>query len=81
MEKQSLAKKPSKSCKSLPSENHDDVDNEAVQLHLTELVKELKRKNYDDEKVVRLLSLTFDARRREMLSRPANSCISSGLQK
>ena len=82
MDKKSVcAKKPSKPCKSLPSDDHDDVDDEAVQSHLSELVKELKRKSYDDEKIARLLSLTFAARRNEMLSQPANSRISSGLQK
>lgn len=72
------ARKP---CKSPLSKDHDDVDEDAVQSHLSELAKELKRKSYDDEKTARLLSLTFAARRSEMLSQPANSRISSALQK
>lgn len=60
--------------------SQDGEDAEAVEAHLSELKKEMKRKNYDEEKVARLLSLTFDVRRKEMLSQPANSRISSANQ-
>ena len=73
----SVKKKPRPS-QSLQDSEEDD---EAVQSHLSELVKELKKRQYADEKIVRLLSLTFSVRRTEMLTQSANSRISSLLQK
>lgn len=83
MDKTSVCtKKRSTPHKSLSTENcDDDIDEESIQSHLSELVKELKRKTYGDNKVTRLLSLTFAARRNEMLSQPANSRMSFVLQK
>ena len=60
--------------------NPESDDEESVQMHLSELNKELKRKNYDKEKVARLLSLTYSSRRTTMLSHSASICVDSLLQ-
>lgn len=56
-------------------------DEAAVEAHLTELRKELtKKKHNDQDKISRLLSLTFANRRAQMLSQPANARVTSTLQ-
>lgn len=62
-------------------ENQSSDDEEAVEAHLSELAKEMKKKQHNKDKVARLLSLTFSNCRAEMLSQPANSRISTALQK
>ena len=53
-----------------PSPSNEE-DGEAVKLHLDQLEKELRKKNRDDDKVSRLLSLTFTSRRTAMLKHSA----------
>lgn len=55
----------------------DDDDEEAVQYHLQELKKEASRKKGDSNKITRLLSLTFNFRRREALSLPAGTRVNT----
>ena len=43
------------------SENPSSDDDEAVEAHLSELTKEMKREKHDKDKVTRLLSLTFSS--------------------
>ena len=56
-------------------------DSEAIQSHIKELEKELKRNNYNEVKVSRLMSLTFTTQRSAMLSQRANVRIMPTLQK
>ena len=57
-------------------------DEEAVQLHLQELNKELRKKhNRDSDKLTRLLSSTFYARRSETLSVTASTRVATFLEK
>ena len=73
-------KLPSKKKKSLPPCSDDD-DNEAIQVHLKELEKEVKRKSPDEDKLARLLCLTFTGRRNTMLAQTANARVTSAIQK
>lgn len=67
--------------KATTSEDQTSDDEAAVEAHLSELTKELKRKhNQDVDKISRLLSLTFTSRRTLMMTSPANARISSSLQ-
>ena len=67
--------------KTTTNEDQTSDDEAAVEVHLSELTKELKRKhNQDGDKISRLLSLTFTSRRSLMMTRPANARISSSLQ-
>lgn len=54
-EKKKVSKKCNKS-----SEQSDDE--EAVSTHIQELVKEANKKKYDQDKIARLLSLTYSTR-------------------
>ena len=56
-------------------------DNEAIDSHLSELIKESKKNKWDDDKVVRLLSLTYACRRRRMNTEAANTRIATSLSK
>lgn len=58
-----------------------DDDEEAVDLHSKELEKEAAKKKFDDEKVTRLLSLTYARRRRTMLRVNASTRINETLMK
>ena len=63
-------------------DNPSQDDEDAVKLHLQELDKELKKKhNQDSDKLTRLLSLTFHARRSEMLSVTATTRVATFLDK
>jgi hypothetical protein len=61
-------------------DTYESDDDEAIQSHLSELQKELKKKKQDYDKIVRLLSLTFSCRKGDTLSRPANTRITSTLK-
>ena len=61
-----------------PGDGEDDE--EAVQSHLCELQKEIKKKKIDNNKVARLFSLTYTFRKGEMLSQPASTRINATLQ-
>lgn len=58
----------------------DDDDEETVKCHLKELQTEAKKKKMDDNKVVRLMSLTFATRRETMLSHNATTRVSMTLE-
>ena len=63
------------------STNEDDGDDaEAMEQHLSELGKEVKKKNPDSDKVARLLSLTYSTRRTYMMSQTASTRTSAALQ-
>lgn len=75
--------KPGKKRKSLSLNNSDtqtSEDEEAVEAHLSELKREFKKKQFDKNKVTRLLSFTFTFRREEILSKPGSTRVSYGLQ-
>ena len=84
------SKKAKKKERIVENETPTEDDDEAVQSHLKELEKEVKKKNMDSDKVTRLLSLTFVSRREGMLSQKistafanisrAVSCIEQNLQ-
>ena len=48
-----------------------DDDDEAVESHIKELRKEVKKNRMDNDKIVRLLSLSYAKRRDEMMSKSA----------
>ena len=52
--------------------DQDDDDEEAVKCHVSELLKEIMKKGQDNNKVCRLLSLTFAHRRNEIISQTAS---------
>lgn len=66
--------------KATTSEEQTSDDEAAIEVHLAELKKELKRKSTNRDKVSRLLSQTFTSRRTQMMTHPANSRVSSSLQ-
>ena len=58
-----------------------DDDDEAVESHIKELRKEVKKNRMDNNKIVRLLSLSYAKRRDEMMSESAVTRVSSTIQK
>ena len=62
-----------------PSSNaaHPIDDEEAIKLHLSELVRELKKSCPDEDKMVRLLSLTYASHRGDMMLETASTRIAS----
>ena len=63
------------------TEDQSSDDEAAVGAHLRELAKELKKKqSRDEDKISRLLSLTFSSRRANMMAHPANPRISTAIQ-
>ena len=77
--KSSVSKvKKRKSLSKLEVQDSSD-DEDAIQSHLSELLKEVKKKQRNPDKTMRLLSLTYSSRRCEMLSNPANTRITVAL--
>lgn len=58
-----------------------DDDAEAVESHIKELRKEMKKNKMDNDKIVRLLSLSYVKRRDEMMSESAVTRVSSTIRK
>ena len=54
-------------------------DEESIVHHKNELEKEVKKKNPDDNKLARLMSLTFASRRRSFLEKTANTRVSDAI--
>lgn len=81
MERKSCGEKSTKK-KSLPivMSVHDDEDEETVKCHLKELEREVKKKQMDDNKVSRLLSLTYASRRESILSHNATTRVAATLE-
>ena len=73
-----LADKPKKKRKQ--SLSVDSEDEEAIQSHLHELKMEVKKKKADDEKVARLMSLTYVSRNREILALSASTRVGTALK-
>ena len=75
-----MQRKAPKKQSSVSINTQDSDDEEAVQSHFSELRKELNKKKQNDDKLTRLLSLTYGFRKKQMLSQPANTRITSALE-
>lgn len=62
-------------------ETPEDDDDVAVHAHICELKKECLKKICDQDKIIRLLSLTHVARREEMLESTAATRVSDTIEK
>ena len=70
--------KTKKSSITSPSEGDDE---ESVIYHLNELEKESRKKDPDQDKLARLMLLTYINRRNTFMAQTANTCISDAISK
>ena len=73
------AKKPPSTCSESTVEIPESDDEETVALHLNELKREVKNNRPDDNRLARLMSLTYTSRHSTMASTQANARLSLGI--